>query len=143
MIYLDTSVLVASLTREAATSGVQAWLARENPNELAISNWSVTELSSALALKLRVGAITLDQRARALSAFSTLVSESFRLLPVDGEHFVSAARMSNQHELGLRAGDALHCAIAAGRGATLATLDRRLADAAPRIGVPTVVPVSR
>lgn len=142
MIYLDTSVLVASLTREAATSGVQAWLARKNPDELAISNWSVTEVSSALALKLRAGTITIDQRARALSAFSTLVSDSLLLLPVDGEHFKAAARMSGQHELGLRAGDALHCAVAAGRGATLATLDRRLADAAPLVGVPTVVPIS-
>lgn len=142
MLYLDTSILVAALVREAATSGVQAWLGEQDANQLAISNWTVTEMSSALALKLRVGAVTIDQRALALSAFSTLVSDSLLVLPVNGDHFTTAARMADQCDLGLRAGDALHCAIAAGRGAVLATLDRRLAHACPRLGVPTVMPVS-
>jgi predicted nucleic acid-binding protein len=36
----------------------------------------------------------------------------------------------------LRAGEALHLAICANHGASLCTLDRRLAEAAPRVGVP-------
>jgi predicted nucleic acid-binding protein len=35
--YLDTSVLVAALTGEAATSRVQRWLGDREPDELAIS----------------------------------------------------------------------------------------------------------
>jgi predicted nucleic acid-binding protein len=39
--------------------------------------------------------------------------------------------------LGLRAGDALHLAVCAEHGATLCTLDQRLAEAAPSVGVAT------
>jgi uncharacterized protein len=39
--------------------------------------------------------------------------------------------------LGLRAADALHLAIASERGAIVHTLDQRLAEAGPVLGVPT------
>ena len=42
-----------------------------------------------------------------------------------------------RHAIGLRAGDALHLAICADHGATLCTLDRRLGDAGPLVGVRT------
>ncbi len=45
--YLDTSVLVAALTREARTEDIQIWLSRQNPEALAISAWVVTEFSAA------------------------------------------------------------------------------------------------
>ncbi|MDE2464494.1 MAG: PIN domain-containing protein, partial [Alphaproteobacteria bacterium] len=47
----------------------------------------------------------------------------------------TAARLADQHALGLRAGDALHLAICADHGATLCTLDRRLGEAGPALGV--------
>jgi hypothetical protein len=37
-------------------------------------------------------------------------------------------------ELGLRSGDALHVAVALDHGLTVATLDRRLAEAGNRLG---------
>jgi uncharacterized protein len=55
---------------------------------------------------------------------------------VEREDFRVAARLADQSELNLRAGDALHLAICANHGASLCTLDRRLAEAAPRVGVP-------
>jgi hypothetical protein len=47
MLYLDTSVLVAALTNEAETEAIQRWLGQQTGDELAISDWVVTELSSA------------------------------------------------------------------------------------------------
>ena len=135
MFYVDTSVLVAALTREPATLRMQDWMARQPAAALAVSDWVLTEFSAALSIKVRSGQLPAAHRAEALAVFTTMMEASFRLLPVTGEDFRAAARLADQHATGLRAGDALHLAVASRRGARVRTLDQGLAAAAEVLGV--------
>jgi predicted nucleic acid-binding protein len=138
MDYLDTSLIVAAITNEAATKSARTWLG-DNPGKFHISDWVITEVSSALSMKMRTGALTAAHRAEIQAFFRRMIIENFTLLPVTSAHFHRAALFADQHDLGLRAGDALHLAIASDAGARLCTLDRRLAEAGRQMGTTTIL----
>lgn len=140
MFYLDTSVIVSALTAEADSARVRKWIAQEEVSTLHVSDWVITEFSSALSLKLRTGQISSEYRDDALTQFRNAVAESFVRLPVAGVHFQLAAWFADRHELGLRASDALHLALANQSGLTLCTLDKRLAAAATAWGCKVIQP---
>jgi predicted nucleic acid-binding protein len=137
--YLDTSALVAATTNEAKTNAVQQWLNGKTAQDLAISDWVVTEYSSALSIKLREKQIDVANRGRASALFASLCAGSLSILPVLGTHFRAAAHFADQYALGLRSGDALHLAVAADHGFTLCTLDKRQYSAGPALGVRTLL----
>ena len=139
MLYMDTSLLVAALTNEAETERIQGWLGQQAEGDLAISDWGATEFSSALSIKLRAGHIEPAHRADALAMFARLCADNFLVVPVSRLHFRTAARFADQYLSSLRAGGALHLAVCADHGATLCTLDRRLSDAGPALGVRTML----
>ena len=133
--YVDTSVFIAAFTREQHTPRAERWLT--SGGDFAISDWTITEFSSAIAMKLRVGSIDLRTRTAAGNAFAVLIGDSLSVLQVEREHFREAAQFADRHRLGLRAPDALHLAVAADHGATLVTLDRSMAKAGKALGVAT------
>ncbi|MGE3692947.1 MAG: type II toxin-antitoxin system VapC family toxin, partial [Novosphingobium sp.] len=60
MIYCDTSFLIPSLVPEPASQAVRLWLAAQEAGTVCISPWVATEFSSAIAIKLRHGALDGD-----------------------------------------------------------------------------------
>ncbi|MFN3720443.1 MAG: type II toxin-antitoxin system VapC family toxin [Rhizobium rhizophilum] len=136
MEYIDTSIIVALLAREPAAERVSEWLREQTPGSLHVSGWTMTEFSSALSLKLRTGQIHIAQKSTALAAFNRLVSRSLVVLPVASPDFHAAARLCDRSELGLRAGDSLHIAIAVRSGLPISTLDKVMAVACHVIGHP-------
>ena len=138
--YLDTSLVVAALTAEPLTDVAQRYLTGEAFSLPVISDWSLTEVSAALSIKVRVGgADGKGPPVRALSVLRGLVDHSFDCLPVSRADFRAAARLADQARSGLRAGDAPHLAVASGAGLVVHTLDRSMARSADELGIPSVL----
>ena len=138
MIYCDTSLVVASLIPESASDRVQAWLQEQAEGTLCISDWVVTEFSSALGIKLRRGDLPAERQSDILARWRATIADQLTPLPVPQPAFALAARYCEMPATGLRAADALHLAVAALGGHTLATLDARLAEGAQAVGVRVV-----
>jgi len=135
MHYLDASCCVATLTPESGTTRASSWLEAHREESLAISLWVHVEVASALSMKVRTGSLNQEDRAAAMLGWLSM-RQSLRMLGVPAGHFAAAARMVERDELNLRAGDALHLAVAAAHGCTLVTLDARMAKAANGFGLP-------
>lgn len=135
MIYCDTSLLIALLTPEPDSKAARAWLGSRPADTLVVSPWVDTEIASAVAIKVRTRALSDAYLAAALTGWQHMRSVNFKIEPVVDHHFRQAALLAGQPGLKLRAGDALHLAIAADRGFALATLDKAMATAARAIGI--------
>lgn len=138
MIYLDTSAAVPLFVPEPASAAVDTWF-EGCAEALVSSDWIVPEFASALAIKERAGMLATKDARDAWREFEAFCGVGLRLLPVSREAFREAAALARQHAHGLRAGDALHLAIALEAGAKgLATLDATQADHARRLKLKTV-----
>ena len=135
MRYLDAALVVTAYCTEPDTDRVQRWLARHAEDGFAISAWVKTEVASATAAKLRAGALDHALRREALDGFA-LLARSSTWLPIEPERFEDATRLCDATASGLRAGDALHLAIARAHGAALCTLDRAFARGCELLGHP-------
>ena len=136
--YLDTSVIVSVLTEESHTARSERWLASHRDSPKLISWWVDVEWSAAISMKAKTGALDADGRALVETAFRQLADASFTAVPVERGHFAAASDLARRSN-GLRAGDALHLAIAGAQGATVCTLDAGMARAAEGLGLPVVL----
>jgi predicted nucleic acid-binding protein len=137
--YLDTSLLVAVFAAELGHERLADWMYVRAAQRLAISRWTRTEYCSALSVKIRTGQIETAARDRAWERFDAAATETFAELPIIANDFGVAADWCRNERANLRAGDALHLAIASRNDATLCTLDRKLSQAGERLGVKTLL----
>lgn len=138
MAYLDTSAVLAFLLPEPATALVTRAIAGTASSDRCLSPWTAVEVASALGIKVRMRALTAAEAATVLHAFRLDLRPACRLEVVEPSDFPAAEALLERIELGLRAGDALHLAVARRLGEPLLTLDRRMAAAAHRLGLQLV-----
>jgi uncharacterized protein len=112
VIYLDTSVLVALVANEPGAPSVKRWLAGPDAAPLCSADWCVPEVATALSLKVRTGQLDETQADAVWQAFGAACDGLLDLLPVQAMDYSIAAQMCRMPQAGLRAGDALHLAVA-------------------------------
>lgn len=137
MIYLDTSILIPLVLPEAASEAVAAFFHALPSDDLAVSDWTLVEFSSAIAREVRMGGLAPTEAIRADARFDAMVRGSFEILAPAAADFDLARRYLLRFETALRGGDALHLAIAANHGAAaIRTLDKALIRAGAVLGLP-------
>jgi predicted nucleic acid-binding protein len=137
MVYLDTSFVAPLVIAERSSDAVEAFVLKVKPGELATSLWTQVELSSLVSRKVRMGELS-DVNAQAVRReFDRVLSESFEMLVPTVADFAAAARYLEMRKTGLRAGDALHLAIAANhRAKRILTLDQGFLEAGKLFKLP-------
>lgn len=137
MVYFDTSFIAPLLLQEATSERVERFFVRMEPGHAAVSQWTLTEFSSILARQVRMSGLSADMAGEIEDEFQRLVAKSFVVINVETEDFKLARRFVRTYESGVRAGDALHLAIAANRNAdAIYSLDKQLVSAAKKFGLP-------
>lgn len=137
-VYVDVCVWIALLANEPGSAWLQDWLENET-GALVASRWSMVEISSALSIKVRRGELTTALADELCQRFDALTQDELQLLPLASKDYDHAAVLCRDAASGLRAGDALHLAVAARSGASyLLTLDKVMAANAEKLGLALV-----
>ena len=137
MVYLDTSFIAPLVIAEDASDTVEAYVLKVKPGELVTSLWTQVELASLVSRKVRMGEISNTQGGEVRRKFDLVLGEFFGMLAPTPADFATAARYLETPRTGLRAGDALHLAIAANHRATrIVTLDRGFLAAGKLLKLP-------
>ena len=137
MLYFDTSFLVPLVLPEATSDKVAKFIRALPAEPLTVSHWTRVEFSSLLAREVRMGGLDARAAARADARFEDMLDESFAVLLPDAGDFDLAKKYLGTPATGLRAGDALHLAIAKNhRARAIYSLDRTLLKAGKLLGLP-------
>jgi predicted nucleic acid-binding protein len=131
MLYFDTSFLAPLILEEATSAKIEAFFARLPTGELYVSHWTRVEFSSLIAREVRMGGLAESDALLAIGQFDEMVADSFQVLAPSVADYELAKEYIQNFATKLRAGDALHLAIASNNGMkTFHTLDEGLLNAA-------------
>jgi uncharacterized protein len=137
VLYFDTSFLVPLILPGATSDKIAAFVRRLPAEEFTVSHWTRVEFSSLIAREVRIGGLDIQAAARADTRFEAMVDESFSVLLPNADDFGLAKRYLGQFETRLRAGDALHLAVASNhRAAVIYSLDKTLLKAGKILDLP-------
>ncbi len=137
MLYLETSFLAPLILEEATSEDVEAFFLDLSPGQLQISHWTRVEFASLVAREVRMGGLAEAVALLAIGQFDEMVASSCQVLVPGAADYELAKGYVENFATKLRAGDALHLAIASNHGATmLCTLDEGLLAAARLMQIP-------
>jgi len=140
MVYLDTSFIAPLVIAENSSDAVEAFVLKVRPGELTTSMWTQVELSSMVSRKVRMGDLSDSQAEVVRREFDRVLGESFEILAPTAADFAAAAKYLESPKTGLRAGDALHLAIAANhRAKRILTLDQGFVEAGRLLKLPVTL----
>jgi uncharacterized protein len=135
--YLDASVLVALFTVDALSPRADAWLRNASPI-LIVSDFAAAETASAVALKVRTGALAARQARIAFASFDAWTARETTRVGMAAADVTSAEAWLRRLDLTLRTPDAVNIAIAQRCDARLATFDAKMAAVARTLGAEVV-----
>ena len=138
MIYVDTSALVPLFIREPKSEAVIGWI-ESSGERLAISEWSMVEFASAAAIKIRTGRVAAGLAKQATARVHKFAQKHCTVAVPGRREFRRAAELAGDRTLKLRAGDALHLAIAASLSVeTILCLDDAMNESIRLLGMKIV-----
>ena len=131
MLYFDTSFLAPLILEEATSEKIEAFFVTLPVGSLQVSQWTRVEFASLIAREFRLGGMAQAEALQAIGQFDDMVAGSCQVLVPGAADYELAKGYIQHFATKLRAGDALHLAIASNHGATtLYTLDEGLLAAA-------------
>ncbi|MGQ0665291.1 MAG: type II toxin-antitoxin system VapC family toxin [Pseudomonadota bacterium] len=137
MLYFDTSFLAPLILQEPASARIERFVTGLPAGQPAVSHWTRVEFSSLLAREVRMGGLDAQAARDADAQFEMVVTESFVVLLPNVDDFDLAKDYLRNHKTGLRAGDALHLAIAGNhRAKAIYSLDKTLLKAGKLLKLP-------
>lgn len=132
--YLDTSVLVALILPDAHSQNADAWLKKVNPT-LVTSDFCTIEFAAVVSRRVRMNNLSVPTANLALRTLDGWLARTAQVVPCAPHHMALAAALVRDFPTKLMAPDAIHLAVTKILGATIATFDSRLAEAAQRHAV--------
>ena len=135
-VYVDTSVLAAYYCPEPLSSLAERAL--RSLSSPAISELTLVEFTSAVSRKVRDHTLSREDGVRVLAQFDAHIEGgSYVVLPIRTRDYRVAKAWLAQLQGTLHTLDAVHLAIAEAAAASTLTADRRLADEARVLGLPS------
>jgi uncharacterized protein len=136
-LYFDTSILIPLLLPEETSDRIELFFQNLPANaDLIISQWARVEFVSVLSRLVRMG--ELERRVALLCSnrFCELLAESFQIALPSPSDFDLCWKFMERFDNSLRAGDALHLAIASNLAVeTIFSLDKGMIKNGRHLGL--------
>jgi len=140
MLYFDTSFLAPLLLPEATSERIAALVSTLDRKQFSTSHWTRMEFSSLLARAVRMGVMDSRTATQHETRFEAMLIGSFSVILPATDDFNLAKQYLGQFDSGLRAGDAIHLAIARHHNAdAIYTLDKGFFSAGTKLGLPVTL----